>query len=97
MAHADTGAEFWDRFGPGAVGVGWDGAIRGLGLHIDSGAAVDPQQAMAWAMSDEGKAFNTASAEAWGRAAMADGDDPEMAKKAAARTTAFYTGAPVPN
>jgi uncharacterized protein YndB with AHSA1/START domain len=96
MAHADAGAEFWDRFGPGAVGVGWDGAIRGLGLHIASGGAVDRQAALAWSMSDEGKAFNTACAEDWGRAAIADGDDPGMARKAAERTTAFYTGAPVP-
>ena len=94
---AFAGGDFWDRFGPGAVGVGWGGAIRALGLHIASGGAVDPQKAMAWAMSEEGKAFNTACSEDWGRAAIADGDDPEMASKAAARTTAFYTGTPVPD
>lgn len=97
MAHVEGGEEFWDRFGPGAVGVGWDGAIRGLGLHLASGAAVDPQAAMAWAMSDDGKAFNTACAEAWGRAAIAAGEDPDKAARAAARTAAFYTGQPVPD
>jgi uncharacterized protein YndB with AHSA1/START domain len=95
MAH--VGGDFWDRFGPGAVGVGWDGAIRGLGLHMDTGAAVDPKAALEWSMSEEGKAFSRACAEDWGRAAVADGDDPGMALKAVERTTAFYTGAPVPD
>ena len=94
MAHV-TG-DFWDRFGPGAVGVGWDGALMGLGRHLDTGAAADPGKALEWAMSDEGKAFNTACSEAWGQAAMAAGADPAQARAAAARTTAFYTGAPVP-
>jgi len=95
-AHVEGGEEFWDRFGPGAVGVGWDGAIRGLGLHLASGAAVDPQQAMAWSMSDEGKAFSRACAEAWGEAAIRDGDDPGKARASAARTAAFYTGEQAP-
>src|ERR1700742_5162401 len=38
-AHVDPG--MWDQFGPGAVGVGWDLALMGLGLHIDSGETVD--------------------------------------------------------
>ena len=94
MAPMGDGA-FWDRFGPGAVGVGWDGAIRGLGLHIASGAAVDPAAAMAWSMSDAGKAFSRACSEDWGRAAIESGEDPAKAHAAAARTTAFYTAAPV--
>jgi len=95
MAH--VAGDFWDRFGPGAVGVGWDGAIRGLGLHLSTGAPVDPERAMAWAMSEEGKAFNRACAEAWGEAAIRDGDDPARAHASAARTAAFYTGAPAPD
>ena len=94
MAHMGDGL-FWDRFGPGAVGVGWDGALRGLGLHISTGAVVDPERAMAWSMSEEGKAFSRACAEAWGGAAIASGDDPAKARASAERTAAFYTGAPV--
>ena len=98
MAHVDdAGAAFWDRFGPGAVGVGWDGAIRGLGLHISTGAAVDPQKAMAWSMSEEGKGFSRACAEAWGAAAIASGDDPAKARASVARTAAFYAGVQVPD
>ena len=43
----------------------------------------------------EGKALLTGSSEAWGRAAVAAGTDPEAATDAANRTTAFYTGDPV--
>src|SRR5262245_51272199 len=33
-AHVDP--DLWGQFGPGAVGVGWDLALVGLGLHIES-------------------------------------------------------------
>ena len=33
-AHVDP--DLWDQFGPGAVGVGWDLALLGLGLYVDS-------------------------------------------------------------
>src|SRR5262249_45802177 len=29
--------ETWDQFGPGAVGVGWEGGFLGLGLHLRGG------------------------------------------------------------
>jgi len=31
--------EMWDQFGPGAVGVGWDGGLLGLSLHLRRGVA----------------------------------------------------------
>jgi uncharacterized protein YndB with AHSA1/START domain len=87
--------EFWRQYGPGAVGVGWDLALYGLVRHIASGgAALDPQAAMAWVGSEEGKAFVRGLSDDWRRAAVAGGEDPAAAKEAAARTTAFYTGAP---
>lgn len=85
---------FWSQFGPGAVGVGWDLALMGLGLHLTSGAALDPQEAEAWAMSEEGIRFSTAAAHGWADAAIADGDDPTAAREAADRTVAFYTTVP---
>ena len=36
------------------------------------------------------------SADGWGEAAVADGEDPTAAHAAAARTTAFYAGAEPP-
>ena len=94
IAHVE--GDFWDRFGPGAVGVGWDMGLMGLGRHIETGAAADPAAAAAWQASDEGKSFARRSSEAWGGAAIASGEDPAWAGAAAARTTAFYTGEPPP-
>src|SRR5690242_2732923 len=55
IAHVD---DHWDEFGPGAVGVGWDGALLGLAGHLASDPeAVDPSQAMVWAGSEEGRRF----------------------------------------
>jgi uncharacterized protein YndB with AHSA1/START domain len=86
--------DHWDRFGPGAVGVGWDLALEGLKKHLASGAAVDRAVAMAWSVSEEGKRFMRDSSDAWGRASIAAGTDEAAARAAAGRTTAFYTGQP---
>lgn len=83
---------FWEQFGPGATGVGWDGGLLGLALHLASDASVTPDRAEAWATSEEGKAFYRASAQAWGAAHAASGADPEAAASAAAATYAFYMG-----
>lgn len=80
--------EMYDQFGPGAVGVGWDGALLGLALHL-SGAepggspeeiAADP------AVRD----FNIAAARAWGNAQLAAGAAPEVVEANVAATTGFY-------
>jgi uncharacterized protein YndB with AHSA1/START domain len=93
IAHVDD--ERWDQFGPGAVGVGWDLGLLGLGLHLASGGEpVDAPAVMAWLGSDEGRAFIGRSSEAWGAASAASGTDAQAARTAATRTTAFYTGAP---
>jgi uncharacterized protein YndB with AHSA1/START domain len=86
--------EFWEQFGPGAVGVGWDMSLMGLGLHLGSGESMDPAQAEAWSVSAEGKAFVGAAAAGWAEAAVADGDDATDAHAAAERTVAFYTTVP---
>lgn len=84
--------EFWEQFGPGAGGVGWDLAMFGLEQHFATGEAVRPENAMAWLGSDEGKAFIRASCDAWGDAAVAFGEDPDGARAAAERTRGFYMG-----
>ena len=84
--------EMWDQFGPGAVGVGWDMTLFGLDNHLGAGGGVDPSNAMAWLTSPDGHAFVRYSSDDWGRAAVADGADPEEARGAAERTTKAYTG-----
>ena len=87
------GEEHLKKFGPGAVGVGWDLTLEGLSLHLASGGApVDPAAFEAWSRSSEGKAFMRASGEAWGAAHAASGEDPDEARARAERTIAFYTG-----
>lgn len=92
----DKSEEFWDKFGPGAVGVGWDLSLMGLGWHIETGESNERFAEDSWAPSDEGKAFATASSEAWTDASRAYGTPDAAARHAGASTTAFYTGAAAP-
>src|SRR4030081_2841069 len=57
--------ERWAEFGPGAVGVGWDLSVIGLGLHLTSGKSVDPAEFAAWTASEEGKQFMSLSSQRW--------------------------------
>ena len=91
-AHVDPG--MWEQFGPGAVGVGWDLGLMGLGLHLESGAPVDPAIAVTFPVSPEGVAFVRRAAAGWADAAVKDGEETGPAHEAAARTTAFYTTPP---
>jgi uncharacterized protein YndB with AHSA1/START domain len=90
IAHVDD--ERWKQYGPGAVGVGWDMALMGLAVHLESGAPVDRQAAMAWLGTPEGKDLVRRSSDDWRRASVADGTDAGEAAAAAQRTTAAYTG-----
>jgi uncharacterized protein YndB with AHSA1/START domain len=93
IAHVDD--TLWAQFGPGAVGVGWDGGLLGLTLHLaGSNELPDREAAEAWQASDEGREFLSVSSERWGEASIAAGTDPDEAGAAAARTTDFYTGQP---
>ena len=89
-AHAS--AEQWAEFGPGAVGVGWDGALLGLANHMLDPAAEVPLDGAAWMTTPEAKHFYTASSERWGEANVEAGTPREQAAAAAERTTAAYTG-----
>ncbi|MFB9267942.1 SRPBCC family protein [Bradyrhizobium erythrophlei] len=90
--------DFWDRYGPGAVGVGWDLALIGLALYIAARPAgqFDRAAAEAWPASDDGKDFMRRSGADWCRASIAAGTDEAAAQRAAANTTAFYCGEPEP-
>ncbi len=81
----------WEQFGPGAVGVGWEGGLLGLALHLRGGTVDDP---IAWQLSAEGRDFFTRSSEAWGEANEAAGADATKAAQGVANTTAFYAPDP---
>lgn len=89
----DVGEEHFKKFGPGAVGIGWDLSLHGLSLHVASkGAKVDPTQFEAWSTSDEGQAFVRSSGEGWYQADVAGGEVQADARARADRTISFYTG-----
>lgn len=92
IAHADD--ERWAEFGPGAVGIGWDLVVMGLGLHLSGRPAVDPQESAAWAASQEGKHFMRLSGDRWRAAHIASGEDEAEARGMAERTITAYTTAP---
>jgi uncharacterized protein YndB with AHSA1/START domain len=89
-ARADTDAEFWQRFGPGATGVGWDLAFLGLAQHLRPG--VDELEEEGWEATDEGRRFVIASNERWGEASAEFGTPRAQAEAARDRTTAFFLG-----
>jgi uncharacterized protein YndB with AHSA1/START domain len=84
----------WRQFGPGAVGIGWDLSLMGLGWHLDGAAVVDPEKAAAFVASADAAKLIQAAATDWAAAAAAAGDDTDAAEQAAARTVAFYTMPP---
>jgi uncharacterized protein YndB with AHSA1/START domain len=90
---ADVPAEQAAQFGPGAVGVGWDGVVMGLGLHLAGGSMSDPN---AWMVSDEGRDFYRRSSAAWGEAYRASGADDAAVAQAVSNTTQFYAPDPEP-
>ena len=91
VTHTVLHSGHWETYGPGASGVGFEMGLLGLSLHL-----TDPDQPkpdpMEFAMSPDGKALHTGSSQAWGEADIAAGTDPALARAAAARTAAFYTG-----
>ena len=94
LEHTAHLSEHWDDYGPGATGVGWELGLMGLAVHLEQPAEPMPDEA-AFAASPQGKALIAGSSDAWAQAAIAAGAEPEAARAAAGRTTAFYTGGPV--
>ncbi len=79
--------EFWDTYGPGAVGVGWDLSLLGLWAHLAEIELGPPEQ-----MDTDPtiRACMLDSAVRWGAAHRASGVDASVADAAADNTAAFY-------
>ena len=88
----DEYLKFWDQFGPGAVGVGWDLSILGLAEHLETGESVAPEASKEWTSSDNYREYVAASSAGWREASIAFGTSAEAAGHAADSTTPFYTG-----
>lgn len=93
LTHTMPHSPHWDQYGPAATGVGWELGLLGLALHLERPAQPKLNEEE-FATSPEGKALIKGSAEAWGEAGIAAGEDADAARAAARRTAAFYTGQP---
>ncbi|WP_020574338.1 SRPBCC family protein [Actinopolymorpha alba] len=80
------------EFGPGAVGVGWDLVLLGLGLYLSNGTSVENPEV--WQTTPEAREFMIQSSQAWGAAHEAAGADSAEAATAAANTAKFYAPDP---
>lgn len=93
IAHEDADfLEFWGLYGPGAVGVGWDLGLFGLGDYLERGSESYSFDEEAWIKTGEGRSFFRASSDGWVAAALEFGTDEAAAREAGERTTVFYTG-----
>jgi uncharacterized protein YndB with AHSA1/START domain len=92
LAHIVHVNDHWREFGPGATGVGWDGGLVGLAIHLTTGAAVDREAGAKWTASDDGKRFMKLASERWYDANVAGGEDPAVARASAERCSAAYLG-----
>ena len=59
-------------YGPGAVGVGWELGLMGLGEHLATGTTIPHEEVEGWGASADGQAFMSGSATRWGEADAAD-------------------------
>lgn len=84
--------EFWNQYGPGAVGIGWDLSFLGLAEHLEHGWDKPPETDTEWVKSDNYKEFARGSSTSWRDASIAYGTDRQAATEAADRTTQFYGG-----
>ncbi|MCT1558444.1 SRPBCC domain-containing protein [Helcobacillus massiliensis] len=96
LTHVVPGGEHWERFGPGAVGVAWEGALLALALFLAGDPSAAPEEMAHLHEDEQGRAYIEGAARAWGQAHAAGGGDPEAAAQAAERTAAFYTGQAAP-
>ncbi|MCC7267562.1 MAG: SRPBCC family protein [Caulobacteraceae bacterium] len=88
LEHVTHVEDHWKRFGPGAVGIGWDLTLVGLEAHL-AGAPFGEAE---FSAGEDGKRFIRDSGEGWRIADIASGEDLAAAGERAARTVAFYTG-----
>ena len=82
ITHTALVSDHWHKFGPGAVGVGWEMGLLGMELHLTR--PNEPKlDGATFHTTRDGKALIVGSSAAWGRAAEAAGTDADVARAAA--------------
>jgi uncharacterized protein YndB with AHSA1/START domain len=90
LEHVAPVDDHWDQFGPGAVGIGWDLTLFGLGEHLLTGESVRVDEETLVGPDDVEVMIR--SNEGWCQADIASGTPEDVARAAAERTIAAYTG-----
>lgn len=90
LTHSVPDDDHWRTYGPAATGAGWDGALLALDLLL-AGTPRSPE-AEPFDATPEGHEAVGLWTDAWAAAHVAAGADPDQARAAAERTTAFYRG-----
>lgn len=93
LAHTAHISPHWDKFGPGAVGAGWDLSFMGLARHLaEPEADVAAEAVEGWYATDEYRNLVRATTDDWARADIEAGEDRAHALQTAEATRRFYTG-----
>jgi uncharacterized protein YndB with AHSA1/START domain len=94
---APVDPDTWEKYGPGAVGIGWEMALWGLDEHLRS-ADFDPARMAEWMAGPEGRVYAveliTGCSDAWTEISIGFGTDPAVARAAGERCAAAYTASP---
>jgi uncharacterized protein YndB with AHSA1/START domain len=85
----DLTSPHYQQFGPGAVGIGWEMSLMGLGEHLANPDIVVREGDVA---SMDLSGYMRDSSNAWRDAAIAAGEDPTTATAAAERCLQAYVG-----
>lgn len=85
----DLTSPHYQQFGPGAVGIGWEMSLMGLGEHLANPDIVVREGDVA---SMDLSGYMRDSSEAWRDAAIAAGEDADEAAAAADRCLKAYVG-----
>lgn len=92
LTHSGENArDFYEQFGPGATGVGWDLGLLGLNAYLTTGQD-RPEDAEAFFATPASRAFVAAAAQEWTIATIAAGVPEEQARAQGERTGAFFAG-----
>ena len=92
-----TDDDHWRRFGPAAVGLGWDLTAAGLRMHLAGGGpggADIAAEGVAWMTGPEGVAYLQRCGEGWEAADVSAGGDVAAAGERAAASVAVFTTPP---
>jgi uncharacterized protein YndB with AHSA1/START domain len=87
---ADADQDYWNEYGPGAGGVGWDLGFLGLAHHLATGSTQPPAESTDWTATDDAREFIDESSRKWADLSIDAGTPEPEARVAQERTTSVF-------